>query len=108
MQGMKEFMRHIQAWAGIQRTRHEHRCAVTQPHSQALNATVLKLYSHLLRILKPPIPFKPHLKYFVEGIFSILIPGFPENAGEVVSKPGNGAGFEPFSLLLFHSWGFAP
>jgi hypothetical protein len=25
-----------------------------------------------------------------------------------VSKPGNGAGFQPFSLLLFHSWGFAP
>jgi hypothetical protein len=49
MKCVKEFVRHFHAWAGIQRTRHEHRCAVTQPPSQTFNANNLNLNSTNLR-----------------------------------------------------------
>jgi hypothetical protein len=52
---MKEYMRHFHAWAGIQRTRHEHRCAATQPLSQTFNARILLL--KMLLILRPLMPY---------------------------------------------------
>jgi hypothetical protein len=75
MKDLKEHMRHFHAWAGIQRTRHEHRCAVTQPNPQAFNTTVPSLFSLVLHIILPSIPVKTHLKYFCSGFFSIYIPG---------------------------------
>ena len=47
MKGIMEYTEHFHAWDGIQRTRHEHRCAATQPLSQDFNATVTKSYSYI-------------------------------------------------------------
>ena len=47
MKGIMGHTEHFHAWAGIQRTRHEHRCVATQPLSQDFNATVAKSHSYI-------------------------------------------------------------
>jgi hypothetical protein len=69
MNGLKEYMRHFHAWAGIQRTRHEHRCAVTQPNPQDFSANVSMLYSRLSRTIRPPITDKSATNILLLWVF---------------------------------------
>jgi hypothetical protein len=74
MKDLKERMRHFHAWAGIQRTRHEHRCAVTQPNPQDFSTTDSMSYSRVSRTIRPPAINRTRLQYFAVSFFSIFIP----------------------------------
>jgi len=56
------------SWAGIQRTRHEHRCAATQPPSQDLKATVLNSNSCIVAANFDETP----IKYCDAGCIAII------------------------------------
>lgn len=56
MRGIAGTMKHFQTWAGIQRTRHEHRCRRTQPPFQIVNVLFPKVCLFRSFIDKPPAP----------------------------------------------------
>jgi hypothetical protein len=63
----------------------------------------------LLGVRKLACAFAVHA-FFVSGspLRFFLKTGTPKAAARRRSKPINGAGFQPLSFLLLHSWGFAP
>jgi hypothetical protein len=89
MKGIMEYTEHFHAWAGIQRTRHEHRCAATQPYVQAFNATVLKLHSPLLHIMEPSIFLKTMATILCYGVFcNVFVPALLCSISDSTSTAG--------------------